>query len=64
MNRGLHKPMAVRMVDPTAREWDMLETAGRDHMGMTSTDYILECKGDRIDMDFADHAAQLQEEVG
>ena len=36
----------------------------RDRMGMTPTDYILECIGDWIDMDFGDHAAQLQEEVG
>ncbi len=54
------KYIAFRPPESVARKIHLVAT-GR---GMTPTDYILECMGDRIDRDFAHLAAQLQEEVG
>ena len=54
------KYIAFRPPESVARKIHLVAT-GR---GMTPTDYILECMGDRIDLDFAALAAQLQEEVG
>ena len=58
--REPRKYIAFRPPESVARRIHLVAT-GR---GMTPTDYILECMGDRIDLDFADLAAQLQEEVG
>lgn len=63
MRRAAKEPrkyIAFRPPESVARRIHLVAT-GR---GMTPTDYILECMGDRIDLDFADLAAQLQEEVG
>ena len=54
------KYIAFRPHESVARRIHLVAT-GR---GVTPTDYILEYMGDRIDLDFADLAAQLQEEVG
>lgn len=54
------KYLAFRPPVSVARKIHLVAT-GR---GMTPTDYILECLGDWTDLDFADLAAQLQEEVG
>ena len=53
------KYIAFRPPESIARKIHLVAT-NRD---MTVTDYILECMGDRIDDDFADLAAQLQQEV-
>ena len=54
------KYIAFRPPESVARRIHLVAT-GR---GMTVTDYILECMGDRIEQDFADLAAQLQQEIG
>ena len=54
------KYIAFRPPESIARKIHLVAT-NRD---MTATDYILECMGERIDEDFADLAAQLQNEVG
>ena len=53
------KYIAFRPPESVARKVHLVATA----RGMTVTDYILEYLGDRIDHDFIDLAAQLQQEV-